>query len=175
MNTLRSLLGVLALTLLAILPEGVTAQPRQGPPDGREHLEQRVRDRFDSLIRNELAIDESTAVRLRETMESFIPERRALGMRNGELRRRLRELDAVLPPVEAKEILDDLIEVQEAEVSLFAREQARILEFLSPGQLLRFYALRDQFEERVRRLRDQSGGSGEVPSGPRRGGGGGHP
>lgn len=175
MTPLRSLLGALALTLLAIVPEGVTAQPRQGPPGGREHLEQRVRDRFESLIREELAIDESTATRLRETMESFFPERRALGVRNGELRRRLRDLDAVLPPAEAREILDALIEVQQAEVDLFAREQAELLTFLAPGQLLRFYALRDQFEERVRRMREQSRGSGDGAAGARRGGGGGGP
>lgn len=175
MNTVRSLFGVLLLTLLAILPEGAAAQPRQGPPDGREHLEQRVRERFESLIRAELAIDESTATRLRETMESFFPERRALGMRNGALRRQLRELDDVLPPAEAQAVLDALIEVQQAEVDLFAREQAELLEFLAPGQLLRFYALRDQFEERVRRVRDQSGGAGDAPSGSRRRGGGGRP
>lgn len=169
MTTLRTLFGVLLVALLTVLPDPILAQPGGGgPPEGREHLERRVRERFDALIRTELDIDEATSTRLRETMESFLPERRELGMRHGQLRNRMRELDSVLPAAEARSILDALVEVQQEEVALFAREQAALLEFISPGQLLRFYALRDQFGERVRRLRTDEGGT-------RRGGGGGGP
>lgn len=163
----RSVWGALALLFLAFAPEVALAQPGQGPPpEGREHLERRVRERFDGMIRTALSIDETTATRLRVTMDSFQPERRTLSMREGELRREMRELDSILGAAEAQAMLDALIEVQQAEVELFAREQQALLAFLTPGQLLRFYAVRDQFGDRVRELRGE-------PTGARRGGGGG--
>lgn len=167
MIAIRGMLGVLLVAVLTVTPELAMAQPGQpgAPPEGREHLERRVHERFDALIRTELAIDEATSVRLRETMMSFLPERRRLGARHAALRARMRELDSILPAAEATAMLRELVAVQEEEVALFASEQEAILGFLSPGQLLRFYALRDQFEERVRRLRSEDGG------GARRGGG----
>ncbi len=167
MRTTTALLFTLALGLPALAPTPVAAQTaRQGPPtEARQRLERQVRERFETLIREELGIDEATSTALRETMESFMGERRDLAMRQAELRRRLGSSGTLLDEAGAREVLDEVVAVQRAEVDLLAREQEALLGILSPPQLVRFYTLRERFGERVRTLR---GG----PAGTRRGGGG---
>lgn len=165
MTMIRALAPLLLLFLVIVAPEAAEAQRSQQPPESREHLERRVRDRFEALIRKELDVDETTAARLRATVEEFTPERRELARRQGELRRTMRRLDDVLPPAEAQAVLDDLVDLQRAEVDLIVRERTALLRFLSPGQVLRFYALRDQLGDRVRDVRNRPDGrsSGETP------------
>lgn len=166
-RTLASTWATLFCGALALVPQAGVAQVRQGPPgEARQRLEMQVRERFETMIRDELGIDEGTAAALRETMDGFMGERRALGQRQAELRRRLRSSGALLDEAEARAVLDEVVAVQRAEVDLLGREQAALLEILSPPQLVRFYTLREQFGERVRNLR---GG----PAAGRRGGGGG--
>ena len=170
MTMARSLATILLLALLTLLPEPALAQRGQtGAPESREQLERRVRERFESLIRKELSIDEATSTRLRMMAEQFAPERRQLARQRGELRRAMRSLDDLLPAAEAQAILDDLVEVQRAELEMLVRERAALLAFLSPGQVLRFYALRDQFGDRVRDVRDRPTGRGPGGGGAPRG------
>jgi Spy/CpxP family protein refolding chaperone len=61
---------------------------------------------------------------------------------------------------EARELLDRMQELREEETRLSEREQTQLLEFLTPGQVLRFQALREEMGQRIRRLR------GGGPGGP---------
>ena len=158
------LVAVVAGLMALAVPASSQVRPRP-TPEARERLERQVRERFQQLIQTELGIDEAVSVSLREAMESFNEERRALAMRQAELRRRLRSSGSLLDADEAREVLDEVVAVQQVEVDLLAREQGALLEILSPPQLVRFYTLREQFSERVRRLRGE-------PGTPRRGGGG---
>ncbi|MBT8337899.1 MAG: hypothetical protein KJO11_14935 [Gemmatimonadetes bacterium] len=161
------LMGALLLVGVdAFTPAGTAAQIRERPgSENRERLERQIRERFENLIQTELGIDEAVSAELRSTMESFTEERRALGQRQAEFRRRLRSSGSLLDVDAAQEVLDELVAVQRAEGDLLAREQAALLQVLTPPQLVRFYTLREQFTERVRALR------GGGPPG-RRGGGG---
>lgn len=166
-RTTAALLWTLSLGLPALAPSPASAQvARQGPPtEARQRLERQVRERFETLIQEELQIDEATSTALRQTMQSFMEERRGLAVRQDELRHRLSSSGALLDQAEASSVLDEVVAVQRAEVDLLAREQEALLGILSPPQLVRFYTLRERFGERVRTLR---GG----PPGTRRGGGG---
>ena len=161
--------AVLALALLcageALAPVAAAAQDRRPGAPNRERLERQIRERFETLIQNELGIEEAVSVELRTAMESFTDERRALARRQVELRRSLRSSGTLLDAAEAQAVLDEVVAVQRAEGDLLAREQEVLLRILSPPQLVRFYTLREQFNERVRTLR------GGGPPG-RRGGGG---
>lgn len=170
MMTIVRAVPVLALLVLLVAPAPSAAQRGQeSTAESREHLERRVRERFEALIRKELGVDDATASRLRTAVEQFSPQRHDLARRQGEVRRVMRHLDALLPPAEAQVILDDLVALQRAELDLIVRERAALMEFLSPGQVLRFYALRDQLNDRVRDARDRD----RDRSGGRGGGGGG--
>ncbi len=158
-----------ALTLAVAMPglgtAPLVAQGRQGTtPEARQRLEHQVRERFNALVRTELGIDEATTARLQEVLETFMVERRELGVRQADARRRLRSSGTLLDEASARAVLDDLVEVQRDEVDLLEREQQALLAVLSAPQLVRFYTLRDSLAERIRRLR------GEAPQG-RRGGG----
>ena len=59
----------------------------------------------------------------------------------------------------ATELLRGLADLRVREARLFADEQERLLEVLTPSQILRFHAVREELNQRIRRLR--GGGPGE--------------
>lgn len=150
---------------LALSSAPLTAQVRPGgpPSEQRQRLERQIGERFHALIRSELGIDEETSTALREVAERFSGDRRALSQRQQVLRRRLRSSGSLLDAVEAQAVLDELVAVQRAEVDLLTREQEAFSEILSAPQLVRFYMLREQLNERVRNLRGGPGGPGGAP------------
>lgn len=162
---------ILALVLVfAAGAPPLVSQVRQGPPaEARQRLEREVRERFETLIQEELGIDEATSAALRDTMEGFMPARRGLAGRQAELRRRMRSSGTLLDEAEARAVLSELVAVQREEVDLLDREQEALLGVLSPPQLVRFYTLRERFNERVRELRGLPGmgrrGGGAPPGG----------
>lgn len=151
--------GVLLAGTLLLAAAPIQAQVRPGgpPTEARERLERQVRERFESLIQEELGIDESTATALREVVDGFAGDRRALSQRQNELRRGMRSSGTLFEASEAQAVLDELIAVQRDEVDLLEREQEALLTILSPPQLVRFYTLRERFGERVRNLRGRPG------------------
>ena len=159
-RSLVSLVWMLLAAPLVLSSAPVLAQGRPGgpPTERRQRLESQVRERFEALIRTELGIDEATSVALREVVDRFSGDRRALSQRQQQLRRRLRSSGSLLDAGEAQGVLDELVAVQQAEVDLLTLEQGALLEILSAPQLVRFYTLREQFGERVRNLRGGPGG-----------------
>ena len=73
-----------------------------------------------------------------------------------------------IPEAEASRLLQEMVALQEQELSLYKREQAQFLEFVSPVQLIRIYRLRDDLGQRVQQLRQgrgQGGGRGNGSGG----------
>jgi hypothetical protein len=118
-------------------------------------MDQRIRERLD------LSEDEWRAI---ADQASDFNEKRGELMRNElALKRRVEAIALVEGrenDEEAGEILDQLIVLREQELELFQEEQKRLLEILSPSQLVRFQAMRQQLGEQIRRLRGgRDGGS----------------
>ena len=72
---------------------------------------------------------------------------------------------------EAMELLTRMADLRAEEAALFQAEQERLLEVLSPFQVLEFHSLREQLGERIRSLRRGQGGrrgpgGGEDDSAP---------
>jgi hypothetical protein len=157
---------VLALTT-ALGPLGLEGQVR--PPGGmrqRQQLERRVEQGFARLVQAQLDLTQEQLSSLQEVMQSFREDRQAVNQAQAALRYRLD--DPGLPDLTdgaAREILAEMIRVQEAEVDLYRREQAQLLTVLSPNQLVRFYRLREEWGRRIQEMRQ--------PGGPRGPGGGG--
>jgi hypothetical protein len=155
----------LAATLLLGAP--VAAQ-QPGPPRGqmdRAQIEQRIMAQFRSLVGTELGIDSVTSDVLFAVVGEMQEERRALQMRELRLDRRLRGTGVYLSEEQSGEALEEFIAIKREELRLLEAEHGRLGEVLSPPQLLRFYALRDEMGERIRRLRGGERGPRGAPSG----------
>lgn len=144
---------------------GPVAAAAQGPPPGgmrrRQQLERRVEEGFARLLANRLGLSETEMASLGEVMRSFREDRQAVNQAQASLRYRLRDPAlADLDEESARGILAEMIRVQEAELDLYRREQARLLTVLSPGQLVLFYRTREEWGRRIQELRGPGGPGG---------------
>ncbi len=163
----------LALILSPTVLEAQVEPPRQGMGRQREQLEHQLRLRFREMIKARLNLSDETLVGMHEVMESFQVERLELGRAQASVRHRLRDAGlAALSDEEAMALLQEMVRLQERELELYRREQEELLTLLSPSQLVRFYALREELSRRVMELRGRRGRGGVGPPG---GGIGGEP
>ena len=155
------LLAGLAFSLVAATSlegqRGRRGGGRRGPPPPSERsgLEQRVRVRMDQMIRQELDLNEDEWKAVGDNARDFDMKRRELMRSEQALKRRVEAiaLEGGANDEEAGEILDQLIALREQELQLFQEEQERLLEILSPSQLVRFQNMREKLGEQIRRLR----------------------
>lgn len=130
---------------------------------GRDRLEAEIRARFNAVVKRELGLEDGTLARLDAELETLQEDRRELGARQRQLRRRMASTGTLLSDEQARSVLDELVTVQEAELALLRREQERLLQVLTPPQLVRFYTLRERFADRVRELRRRRPGGERGP------------
>jgi regulator of replication initiation timing len=113
------------------------------------------------IIQEQLALSPEEMGALQETMQSFREDRQTLAMEQASLRHRLR--DPALGQItddEAREILSGLVKAQEEELALYKKEQEALLKVLSPGQLVQFYRIRDEWGQRIQQMRQRRGPGG---------------
>jgi Zn-dependent M32 family carboxypeptidase len=140
------------LALLALLPAPALAQG-QGR---RQQMEERIRARFGEQVRRELGLTEEQFAAVQQVEASFQEQRLELVRRESELRRQLRRDDDTRTEEQALTLLQEMAAVRADEAQLFQAEMDAFRQTLTADQLLRFYELRDQLMERVRRLRQGS-------------------
>lgn len=159
--------GMLTLAVLAVGSTPLVAQ--QGPPSrgsmDRAQIESRIMTQFRTLVQNELGIDSVTTDALFGVVEAMHADRRALHIREMELERRLSGTGVYLSEQQSIEALEEFLAIKREELSLLEAEHERLEAVLDPGQLLRFYTLREQMGERIRRLRGGERGPRGAPSG----------
>lgn len=158
------LLSVLAGTLLASL---MAAQPvdaqrfrRGGTAQNRAELEERVRARTARLIQQRLGLDEQQADSLSAVVAGFDARRRELARQELAVRRRVEALmlEGGEDQTEARALLERMAELRTEEAGLFRDEQARLLQVLTPVQVLQLQALRADLGRRIRALRGRREG-----------------
>ena len=156
------------LALLAVLaPVPAAAQQRA-------QLERRVRERFAQMVMNRLGLDDDQTARLRGTIEEFRQERSVLAAESRSLRVRARNAvqqtgGGVLDDEAGAGFLAELRELAQREADLVVAEQEALGQVLTPGQLVVFYQMRDQMNQRIQQLRNNRGNGrldGSRPSGP---------
>lgn len=159
-------LAVLTMALIAGFgPIPGEAQVR--PPGGqrqRQQLERRLEQGLARLVAEELGLTPDQVASVQSVMQGFREERQSVNRAQASLRYRLR--DPALPDLAddaARAILAEMIQVQEAELDLYRREQAQLLTVLSPTQVVRFYGIREAWGQRILELRQ---GGGRGPGGP---------
>jgi len=148
---------------------GCQTNPPAGGQRQRLELEQRLQRGFYLQIQTQLKLDATQVEKLQGVMRSFQEERMTLSRAQASLRYKLRDPGLVdMPEAEATGLLQEMVSLQEQELSLYKREQAQFLEFVSPVQLIRIYRLRDNLGQRVQQLRQgrgQGGGRGNGSGG----------
>jgi hypothetical protein len=180
-SKIRSAVVALALAapLSAQLPAQQPPAPRAGsPPASRLEMERRVQQAFAQRVREQLGLDASQAAALGDATLAFQRERQTLVRRENELRRRYRMGAAeaggggapAIPDAEAMEILRELRALRAEELNLYTREQERLLQLLTPAQVVRYYLLREQLANRINGLRGgpPGPGAGRAQPGGRR-------
>ena len=161
---------------LALLGAAVVWAPRIGAqqadaqaPAAGGALEQRVRQRLGAIVREQLGLDEAQARRLGEVSARYERERRALALRERELRLQLR--DELQGGEQANQervsrALDRMLEVQRSRVDIVQREQKDLAAFLTPVQRAKYLVLQDQVRRRLeeaRRAREAAPAAGGRP------------
>ena len=148
MNRL-TLIGV--MVALTLTPAPALAQ-RPGPPP-RAQMEERIRARFGEQVKRELDLTDEQLAAVQEVEASFQAQRRQLVQREAELRRQLRRFVESGSEEQARALLDEMAAVRVDEARLYRAEMDGLLRTLPAEKVLRFYRLRDELMERVRRLR----------------------
>ena len=167
----------MAVTLLAasLAVGAASAQQRgMGPgPENRQQLERRVRARFAEMMQQRLGLSAEQSKRLNDTVESFMERRQRLVADEQALRRRMQAIALEQEPTdaEARTLLARMQELRDQEARLFQDEQQALMQVLTPVQLVRFHAMREQLGQRIQQLRG-GGGQGPMPGGPPGGRGG---
>jgi periplasmic protein CpxP/Spy len=124
----------------------------------RQLLEQRVRLRFEQIVRQRLQLTDDQMRRLRETNEHFAGQRRVLSDRERELRRSIRS--ELVPGTAANQahvaaLADSLIAVQHQRLDILQAEQLEMAGYLSPVQRVRYYGLQEQLRRRMDQIRQR--------------------
>jgi Spy/CpxP family protein refolding chaperone len=153
------LLALFALTLAA--PASAQRRGSSNTPVERAELERRLRENFERLVRERLELTEAQATQLADVVLEFQGERLAQQRRESDLRRRLqgqggsggRRGGAPLSEEEARAVLAEMRALQNQETEIFNREHERLLGILTPTQLVRYYLIREQLAESLRRVR----------------------
>ena len=151
---------ILAAALVAF-PAQSLGQVRQQQRRGQ--LERGVQARFGEIVRAELGLTPEEQLRLGEIVQSFQPQRQEIALRQAELQRRMALPVALGDEAAAIDLLTRMIEIREMELQILGEEQEALLELLTPGQVARFFQLREDLGNQVRRLRGRGvGGWGDV-------------
>ncbi len=149
--------GLLILfAVFAAFPAQSLGQVRQQQRRGQ--LERRVQVRFGEIVREQLGLSPEEQRRLGEIVQTFRPQRQDIAQRQLELQRRMALPVTLEDEVAAVDLLTRMIEIREMELQLLGEEQEALLEALTPGQVARFFQLREEVGNQVRRLRGRGVG-----------------
>lgn len=141
-------------------PIAASAQGRaRGPSATRQELVERIQERFENRIARELRLDDEQREVLGEVFPAFARSRAEIFSRRREIERQIGDYLEGPDGVEedALGLLEEMRALRAREAELVREEEDRLLEVLTPTQVLRLQALRDQFGNQIRRLRRDSG------------------
>lgn len=169
---------------LLLIPAALLGQDvRPGPDTVRaERLRRQIEQRFSTYVRSELGLSDEQMTQLHATNQKYFAQRRALALRQRDLRRALQQQmrpGMAADPDSVGRLNESL---RENRARLFELEQSQEREmsgYLTPVQVARYRMLRERFMERVNQLRRRGvggpGGPGMRGSRPPGGQGGARP
>lgn len=167
--------GMLLLALGVMSTYSVSAQraPGGARSQDREQLEQRVRARFAEAMQRRLGLTDEQSKALSDMATGFQADRMALRRDEEALRLRAAAVATAdqVSDEEARAVLLKMEELRLREARLFQSEQQKLLEILTPVQVVTFHVMREQLGARIQQLRGGPPGPGRRPGGMDDGGG----
>ena len=165
---------VALMVVSLVTPPIVQAQAGNPPPKpkDRAELEQRVRERMATMVKNRLGLTDDQVKKLGETNAKYEERRRLLQDQERDIRMGMRDellLGEKANQNKVGDLLDRLLKVQRQRLDVVEQEQKELATFLTPVQRVKFHALQDQ----MRKWRDEArrggggGGRGGGPPGPK--------
>ncbi len=143
---------------------------RRGGRGSRADMELRIQARFDNLVREGLGLSEDQWRQLQGTVGDFRTRRLEFLQSERNTRARVGRWGGPgggqeLTEEEASEILAEMLELSDAEATLFREEQEALLGILSAPQVVRYIMMRQQQGDMIQNIRGRGG-----PGRGRRGG-----
>ena len=116
------------------------------------------------MMRQRLGLSAEQSDRLHQTVDSFADRRQRLLADEQALRRRIDALLLEEDPTdeEASSLLVRMQDLRVEEAALFRAEQEALQQVLTPVQLVRFHAMREQLGQRIMQLRGGQGPPGTA-------------
>ncbi len=157
-------LALLPIALVLSFSPGLEAQSSggaQGQQDAqsRQQMQAQIMAQFEQRVARELRLDRATMREVTEVLAAMQQERHEIFQRSRAHTARLRAIAAEGgSDSEAREILREARAIRAREARIANEEEMRLLEVLSATQLLRFQIVRDDFNERIRRMQRPSPG-----------------
>lgn len=161
---------LLTLTVLVLPAVSASAQDMPPPPRDltRQEMVGRLVDQFERRLVRDLGMDRSQLEAVNEVMTSMRDERRELFHRRRALEQQVKRFaEEGGTDREARRLLARNRAIRADEARIQAEEEARLLEILSPTEVLRFQVLREELNERIRGLQRRPGGSPGRPDSAR--------
>jgi protein CpxP len=164
---MRRVRAFIAGAFSVVALSGAAEAQRPGPdsaPAHRQALEQRVRQRMASVVKQRLGLSDDQMRRLGEVNRDIEGQRRLLNQQERDLRVGLRaELvrgDSASQDRVAR-FVDQLIDVQRRRIDLLSREQRALAAFMTPVQRARYLAIQDQLRRRMEEMRGRPRRAGQ--------------
>jgi len=149
---------VLMLLALAGAAPALGAQRPSAPPQGgnRQMLEQRVRERFATVVRQRVGLSDEQMRRLAEVNQRIEARRRTLVEQERDVRIGLRS--EIMAGENANQqrvsqLIDQMLRVQRERVALLEEEQRELSAFMTPVQRARYLAVQDQIRRTIEDMR----------------------
>ncbi len=161
------------LLLLAMLSPGLLPLEAQAQSGGisesqeltREEMMARLHAQFERKLSRELGLGAEVRSEIGEILGSMREKRRELYQRRRALSAQKKAFhEEGGGEKEARRILSETRAVRAEEARIESEEEARLLEVMSPAEVLRFQVIRDDFNERIRQMHRDRSGRGEDGS-----------
>lgn len=150
------LFSLAALTAITAPPASAQDRGRGRPQGDRAQLEQQLRQRLASVVRERLGLNDEQMRRLSEVNQKYDTLRRDLIRREFALRRGLRHqlMEAGTASDDSvARLLNEQLRIQRARVDLLEAEQRDLAQFLTPVQRARYLGIQEQMRRQVEQLR----------------------
>ena len=146
-----------------------TAQPANAVAPGRPALEQRLRQKMATVMKQRLGLTDAQMTQLEQSNSRFTPQLTRLIASERETRQQLRiELTSPTPNQDhVSALIDQTISLQKQRVSIVEAEQKDLARFMTPVQRAQYVALQTQFRRRAQEMARQNAGKGVFKRGPR--------
>lgn len=148
---------------LLLLAHGVAAQ--DSTPQ-RKALAQRLRQRWQEVVRDKLGLTDVQMRQLQETTRHFDAQRQTLNRQERAIRGEMRDQVTGVTPTDDKHLaamIDTVLDLQRQRLELTRNEQRELSLFLSPLQRVRYLALQEQLRQQIQRLRQAALARGQAP------------